>query len=290
MEVCEAVATISAGPMRSTEVGGRGAAGDKTLVADRRAEEVLAKSLLGVEGVKILSEEAGEIGDPMSPILAVVDPLDGSSNFERGIQFYCTSIAVAEGEGERLEDVKVALVRNLVNGDLYFAAKGKGATKNGKRISSSSRRGSRASSRTAVGTRANPLSEAVLAVDLSGCSGALLKTLTPLVSGAKRVVHFGANALELCLLAEGTIDGFVDLRGRMRITDIAGGYLIAREAGAQIALSTSWNAHSQSGAEAKDSVELSLGLRFSMVASANPSIHESLVSALRRAHLGLKNR
>jgi len=290
MEVREAVALIGAGPMRSAEVGGRGAAGDKTLVADRRAEEVLAKSLLGVEGVKILSEEAGEIGDPMSPILAVVDPLDGSSNFERGIQFYCTSIAVAEGEGERLADVKVALVRNLVNGDLYFAAKGKGATKNGKRISSSSRRGSGASSRTAVGTRANPLSEAVLAVDLSGCSGALLKTLTPLVSRAKRVVHFGANALELCLLAEGTVDGFVDVRGRMRITDIAGGYLIAREAGAQIALSTSWNAHSHSGAEAEDSVELSLRPRFSMVASANPSIHEALVSALRRKHLGLQSR
>lgn len=251
-EVQKAVAAVAAGPDRGLVVG-KGAAGDKTLLADRRAEEILSEALLGVDGVRVLSEEAGDIGDPAGRTVAVVDPLDGSSNFERGIQFYCTSVAVAEGGW--LDDVRVAMVRNLVNGDSYFAARGGGATKNGRGIST---------------TRTRRLEDAVVAVDMSGTSGPAVKALAPLVSGAKRVVHFGANALELCYLAEGRIDAFIDVRRRMRVTDFAAGGPIAAEAGA--VLTDEW------GRELK--WRLDLKERAPCVASANAALHRQILRLL----------
>ena len=252
-KVRRSVSTVTASGARGLVVG-TGASGDKTLLADLKAEEELSKALLRVEGVKLLSEEAGNIGDPRSRTLFVIDPLDGSSNFERGLPFYCTSVALVEGQG--LRGVRLAMVRNLVNGDVYFAAKGKGALKNGKRIST---------------TEGGKLGKSVLDADLSGTSGALIAGLVPVLAGSKRVVHYGANALEMCLLAEGKIDAFVDARGRMRVTDIAGGYLIAREAGAIISLTR----------EPRSAPELSLDTRFSLIASANQSLHRAIVRALR---------
>jgi myo-inositol-1(or 4)-monophosphatase len=203
----------------SMESLGVGASGDVTLKADREAEIEIFKALAHIPGIRIVSEEAGDRGDSDATFVAVVDPLDGSSNFSRGIPFYCTSVAVATGG--TLAAVAWALIRNLVTGEVYWAEKGKGAFKDGRRISTS---------HTAA------LRDAVLGVDISRSPAAMVASLSPLVSSAKRQVHFGANALELCLLAEGKLDAFVDVRGKMRMTDFAAGYLIAKEAGAEISL------------------------------------------------------
>ncbi len=45
-------------------------------------------------------------------------------------------------------------------------------------------------------------------------------------------MHFGANALEACFLAEGRMDGFVDVRGRIRVMDMAAGLADRKQAGA----------------------------------------------------------
>jgi myo-inositol-1(or 4)-monophosphatase len=252
-KVQESVSAVAVEGNRGLAVG-TGASGDKTLLADMRAEQELTRAVLRVEGVKLLSEETGNIGDPGSRTLAVIDPLDGSSNFERGLPFYCSSVAIVEGQG--LRGVRFAMVRNLVNGDIYFAAQGEGASKNGKRICTS---------------KGDELRESVLDVDLSGTSGTVIAGLVPLLAGAKRIVHYGANALEMCLLAESKIDAFVDLRGRIRVTDIAGGYLIAKEAGAVISLAE----------EPRSAPELSLENRFSLVASANQSLHRVIMHRLQ---------
>jgi myo-inositol-1(or 4)-monophosphatase len=235
-------------------VVGTGASGDETLLADREAERVIVGALSKVEGVRILSEEAGEVGDKGAKFVAVVDPLDGSSNFERGIPFYCTSVAIAEGS--RLADVRFGFVRNLVNGDAYYAERGGGATKNGKRIATS---------------MTSELQEAVLTVDLSRADERTFSALACAIMSAKRQVHFGANALELCLLAEGMVDGFVDVRGKTRIVDFAAGYLIAKEAGALF-----------SGTEGEElAPKLEMQERFSFVASANPRLHQRIINALK---------
>ncbi|MGD1054545.1 MAG: inositol monophosphatase family protein [Nitrososphaerales archaeon] len=258
-KVQKSVSAVASGGDRGLAVG-TGASGDKTLLADLKAEEQLSRALFRVKGVKLLSEEAGNIGDPESRTLAIIDPLDGSSNFERGLPFYCTSVAIAEGQS--LRGVRSAMVRNLVNGDVYFATKGEGASKNGRRIST---------------TRGGKLDKSVLDIDLSGTSREVIAGLVPLLAGSKRVVHYGANALEMCLLAEGKIDAFVDVRRRIRVTDIAGGYLIAREAGATISLA----------GEPRSGPEFSLETRFNLIASANQSLHRAIMRELRSSSVPL---
>lgn len=236
------------------KVLGVGASGDQTFVADSRAESELIDSLAQAGGVRILSEEKGAVGATDAPYLAVLDPLDGSSNFCRGIPFYCTSVCVVRGN--RLMGARYALVRNLVTGEVYYAEEGRGARKNGKRIRASN---------------ARKLSEAVAGVDISRTSPRVIEELGPLVASIKRQVHFGANALELCLVADGTLDAFVDVRGKMRVTDFAAAYLIASEAGAVVTTPE---------AEEIDP-PLDLTSRFSYVAAGNATLHRQLISRLR---------
>lgn len=226
---------------------GVGASGDRTIYADKAAEDEIIMSLRKAGPVRILSEEAGMLGDARAAALAVVDPLDGSSNFERGIPFYCTSVAIVEGGR-----TKVGVVRDLVTGDAYSAADRRGARKNGGRIRTS---------------RTRDLSEAVIGVDLSRGGSQMAGTVAPLVGASKRLVHLGANALELCYLAEGKTDAFVDLRGRMRITDMAAACLIAAEAGAVV---------SRPDGEPL-SPEFDLSHRLSFVASANGGLHKQIL-------------
>ena len=229
---------------------GLGASGDRTIFADKEAEDEILKSLKRIDSVRVLSEEAGEAGDPRGRILAIVDPLDGSSNFERGIPFYCTSIAMVEGDS--LGDVTFGVVRDLVAGDVYVARRGKGAKKNGRPIRTS---------------KIVAPAEAVVGVDMSRSTPEVVAGLSRLVSGAKRQIHLGANALELCCLADGRIDAFVDLRGKMRITDFAAAYLVATEAGARVT--------NVDGEELEP--ELDLEHRFSFVASANRILHKEML-------------
>ena len=247
--VWKAVAPLAGLPGRGKTVG-TGAAGDSTIFADKLAEDLLVRDLTRVDGLRILSEEGGAVGKEGGGTLAVVDPLDGSSNFERGIPFYCTSVAIVEGDS--LDDTMVGVVRDLVSGDVYAARKGQGATKNGKPIRTSA--------------EVDP-GKAVVGVDLSRSQPGLVPGLEPLILGVRRQVHLGANALELCYLAEGRTDSFVDLRGRMRVTDFAAANLIALEAGAEIS----------DASGRKLEVKLDLGHRFSFVASAGPAFHRRIL-------------
>ena len=243
------ISTLARREERGKAVG-IGASGDRTLLADKVAEDELMKALLSVKGTRVLSEEAGFRGDPDGSTLAVVDPLDGSSNFARGIPFYCTSVAVIEGDS--FEDVRVGAVRDLITGDVYHAVKGRGAKKNGVRVQSS---------------RVNDVSRAVLGIDVSRGSSELIARLAPLISVASRQVHFGANALELSCVSDGTIDAFVDIRGKIRITDLAAAYLIAAEAGAEIS--------DPRGNELRAVFDLKQ--RLSFIASANARLHKEIL-------------
>jgi myo-inositol-1(or 4)-monophosphatase len=235
------------------QIVGVGASGNRTIVADKRAEDELLDALVRVEGVRVLSEEAGEIGDSNAKVLAVVDPIDGSSNFEKGIPFYCTSVAIANGAS--LKDIYFGIVRNLVSGEVYTATKGGGAKKNGKKI------------RTSETTE---LSKAVVGIDISRASEETLEGLLPLIGRVSRQVHYGANALEICLMAEGKTDAFVDVRGRMRTVDFAAAQLIATEAGGVVS--------APEGSDLRPSMDLES--RFSFVASSNKGLHRKILECL----------
>jgi myo-inositol-1(or 4)-monophosphatase len=171
---------------------------------------------LSAFGCGVLSEESGTTGDvPANPsdlrneIVIVVDPLDGSTNASRGIPWYATSLCAVDAHGPR-----VSLVANLAPPHTeYVAIRGKGAWRNGASFTTRSHRPD--------GPR--PLHEAVV-----GISGP-----PPANPGWWQFRALGAAALDLCLVAEGSLDAYMDCDTH-GVWDYLGALLICKEAGATI--------------------------------------------------------
>jgi myo-inositol-1(or 4)-monophosphatase len=112
---------------------GIGAAGDKTYQVDKVAEDIILSGLEeSGESLTIVSEEIGIKDIKSGGRKILIDPIDGSRNAIWGIPFYCTSIAVVNGN--TLGDIEIAYVVNLINGDEFWAERGEGAFLNGEKI------------------------------------------------------------------------------------------------------------------------------------------------------------
>ena len=114
---------------RVVETGERGEGGDRTLVIDAQAEDVVFAELdaLYAQGHRFtaISEERGEVayGDP--GVRVVIDPIDGSLNAKRGLAAHALSIAVAHGQ--TMGDVVFGFVHDLGTEEEWSAAAGQGA-------------------------------------------------------------------------------------------------------------------------------------------------------------------
>jgi len=193
------------------------------------------------------------IGEEGAEWTVIIDPIDGSMNWARGLPFYCTSIAVLDGP--TLDDAKHGLVRNLITEETYYAERGRGAERDGTPIRTS---------------KAKKLQEACVGIDMSKAPRYAVERLVPLIAAVRKPAHFGANALEQAFLADGKVDAFVDIRERMRVVDFAAGYLIAREAGAVF-----------SGPKGEPvNTKVSLEEKFNVVASCNRTIQERILKLL----------
>jgi myo-inositol-1(or 4)-monophosphatase len=236
---------------------GVGAGGDPIKKIDLAAEEAIVDTLRKHEtSFTLISEESGvkEFGEHPDTCYVAADPVDGTTNLTRGIPFYATSIAVSDEP--ILSSVHTAIVTDLFHEVTYTARRGRGAHRNNRRISPSENRS---------------LDEAVVGIDLNSyMAEKTASRLTNLIDRIKHVRHFGANALELCYVADGTTDGFIDIRGKLRTTDVAAGWLIAGEAGAQLTLL------GQKGS----SVKLSPKQRMKFVASGNREIHAMILELI----------
>jgi myo-inositol-1(or 4)-monophosphatase len=169
------------------------------------AADGAALPILHGAGFAVLSEESGMTGESTSRFLAVIDPVDGSTNAHRKIPFYATSICVLDAEGPL-----VGLVVNLATGTRYAAVRGGGADRDGVALKPSG---------------CQELSSAI--VGISGFPGhhpgwAQFRTL-------------GAASLEFCAVAEGVLDAYM-LVGRSTLYgwDYLAGLLICQEAGAVV--------------------------------------------------------
>jgi myo-inositol-1(or 4)-monophosphatase len=197
---------------------GIGAGGDVIKKIDLAAENALIQTLqdYGVS-CTLVSEEAGtrKIGSDPSSYYLTADPLDGTTNALRGAPFMAISLAVSKTP--YLKDVETALVCDPIHDITYTAERGKGASRNRIKIQPS---------------LTTSLEEAVIGVDFNTLKiHELMPRLIPLLEKTKHLRHFGADALELCYVADGKTDAFIDIRGKLRVTDIAAAYLILREAG-----------------------------------------------------------
>lgn len=190
-----------------------GADGTPTKRIDELAEEavvsVLERSGLGFY---LLSEELGrkEIGE--DPVYHLhLDPLDGTFNAIAGIPFYSVSIYISG------PTFSFGYVFDLAHAERFYAEKGRGAW----RGAGSERR------RLAVSATPNLSSYSVSAYTLRPNTGRIVA----LGDALRRIRTLGSTSLELCLVAAGKLDAFVDLRGGLRLVDVAAGSLIVEEAG-----------------------------------------------------------
>ncbi|MEM2337698.1 MAG: inositol monophosphatase family protein [Candidatus Bathyarchaeia archaeon] len=237
---------------------GIGAGGDPIKQIDLAAEKAIVETLLG-NGLSftLISEESGIKVYGANPEQAYItaDPIDGTTNLTRGIPFYATSIAVSTKP--ELRTVHAALVADIFHNVTYAAAKGKGAKRNNQEIKPS---------------KHADLSDAVVGIDLNTYKvREIAPRITRLIEQTKHIRHLGANALEMCYVADGTIDAFIDIRGKLRTTDTAAAWLIIQEAGAKIT--------TPDGRPLNAKLDPAEKLTF--VASANQKIHKTILSLLK---------
>ena len=171
--------------------------------SDVAADAVAVATLLDA-GVGVLSEETG-LHEAEREIVVVLDPLDGSTNAHRGIPWYATSLCAVDGDGPL-----AAVVVDLVSSRRYEATRGGGARRDGEAIAT---------------TDASRLEDAVI-----GLSG-----LPSHHYGWRQFRALGAAALDLCAVADGTLDGYVDCSiDAHGPWDYLGGLLVCQEAGGHV--------------------------------------------------------
>ena len=180
---------------------------DIKLIIDQDTEKLIRANLIETN-IPILGEEyGGEITDEK---YWVIDPIDGTANYFRGLDECCVSIALMEGE-----EALIGVIYNFNNDQMYSAIKGHGAFLNNKKISVSNI----ASKSKASITTGFPASESVES------SMNFLENL----KGWKKVRMFGSAALSCAYVASGKCDYYAE-KG-VYLWDIAAGICLVKEAG-----------------------------------------------------------
>lgn len=231
VEMFQAVRRYLLGEGRSDEATARIAVnpkGEATRRFDAEAERIaLDVARHGLGAFRAFSEEAGEIvvgEDPRWTL--VIDPCDGSNNFRRGIRSVGFAVAALPAGAPLDPDrVEYAVCGDIFTGALYSAARGHGATVDGEPCAAS---------------RLTEPRYAVLGVNLGRERSA--RAIAPgepagpdalwgLVRTVSTVRRTGATVLDLCYVAQGACDAYVDLRRRLTPENFLAPALIIREAG-----------------------------------------------------------
>ncbi len=224
---------------------------------DKEAEQVIRDTILkSYPKHSIVGEELGDVTGEEADYLWIIDPLDGTTNFIKGIPHYAISIAL-KVKG-RLDQ---AVVYDPIRGELFTASRGQGAQLNSKRI------------------RVNN------AVDIAGT---VLATGFPFKQKHHMDAYFdafkalfvhtadirrgGSAALDLAYVAAGRVDGFFEIG--LKPWDTAAGQLLVKEAGGIVMDLNGGNNFDKSG----NILCAAPKLAQKMVKEIRPSLTESLLS------------
>jgi len=226
LEIARDVAGEAAALVRERAAGAVSVAATKSsptdvvTEADRATEALIRERILAVRpGDRFLGEEGGQdaAGDETG-VRWVVDPIDGTVNFLYGIPRYAVSVA-AEVAGRVVAGVVVDVPHDVVYAAHVRPDETVESTRDGAPI--------------AVRPPAE-LAQRLIATGFSYDAGlrelqaAALVRLLPRIRDVRRM---GAAALDLCAVADGTVDGYVE--EGLHLWDHAAGCLIAEGAGAR---------------------------------------------------------
>lgn len=205
------------------------------VVADRAAVEVLTAAGLGV-----FSEESGLHGADRA-VRVVIDPVDGSTNASRGLPWWATSLCALDDGGPL-----ASVVVNQATGTRFEAIRGGGARRDGRPLAPS---GCRSMDRAIVAFSGYPARYA----------------------GWAQYRSLGAAALDLCAVACGQLDAFIDCAAMsLAPWDYLGAMLVCTEGGARVA-----------EAEGRDLVVTEGDGRRTIVAAATPELLDEALRARR---------
>lgn len=211
LAVLHAAADAVVGALADNRDWGKSGLRNDQYVPDLIADEAVL-GVLGSAGIRVLSEESGlgperpaERRDlrPGEGPVAVVDPLDGSTNASLSLPWFATSLCVVDDDGPW-----VAVVHDHPGNRRYTAIRGRGADLDG------------------VALQTPPVvefSEAVVAVN----------GLPPASPGWWQFRTMGSCALELCAVADGRFAGFVDFADTLHVWDYLGAVLVCSEVGVE---------------------------------------------------------
>jgi fructose-1,6-bisphosphatase/inositol monophosphatase family enzyme len=200
------------------------------------AADAAAIAVLREAGLAVFSEESGWTDRSEGGLTVVIDPLDGSTNAKRGISWWATSLCVVDRDGPR-----VALVDDLVHHTRTTAVRGQGAQVDDRPV------------------RASGCTELRRAI--VGLNGLPARHL-----GWAQCRALGAAALDLCAVATGRLDGFLDCsRDGLAPWDYLGAVLVCQEAGAVVR-----------GLDGRPLHDLAAPVRRSVVAGATAALVDDL--------------
>lgn len=192
-----------------------------------------------------VSEEARGREIEASALTWIIDPIDGSDNFYRGIPCYSISISLVRGN-----DILLGAVYESYLDRLFFASRGGGATVNGKSLRVS----------TIADTR-----RAVVAISKASSFARTAEGPSAFcrIAGAVEIRISSSTALDMCHVASGALEGRV--LADTRVWDNSAAALIVREAGGVV---TDWDGNAPS-------------LTSRRLLASNGFCHDALLSLLR---------
>ena len=185
---------------------------DLVSVADRAVEDVIRSQLTDAfPDDDVIGEEGGYATDRGGDHVWVIDPIDGTSNFLRGVPYWSVALAyVVRGRTE------LAVTYDPVHDELFAARRGRGARRNGQPIRVTGRTDP---GRSAIGT----------AYTFKASMEAYLRLMDDLLRAGLDHRRLGSSALMLCHTADGRLDGVAMIY--CHAWDVLGGLLLVEEAG-----------------------------------------------------------
>lgn len=193
---------------------------DLVTEADLSSQQTIRRLLLdvfpnhGFLGEETLPERASD-GPKSADFTWIVDPLDGTTNYVHGLDNFCVSVALQQGD-----QIVVGVVYDPIREECFVATQGKGAFCNGRRMHCS---------------RVRALDQALVAASLPARvtpDSADVAQFLNVMYECQAIRRLGSAALNLCNVAAGRMDGY--WATSIQKWDVAAGLLMVREAGGVI--------------------------------------------------------
>jgi len=203
--------------LNETQIVRKNSSSDISRLFDIKTEEILVNELSNeFPDFSIISEEIGEISKTKSSKFFIIDPVDGSFNFLKQIGGAGCSIALFDGKSKDLRNVIYGFVGNYITGEIFFARKDSGVFLNYKKISCS---------------KITDISNSIIGIDFDYINPSDRSHLFNIIKIPKAIRYIGSASIDLCNVARGAYDVYIDYRNDLTPENFCAAQLIIKEAG-----------------------------------------------------------